>query len=152
MTGDGISFVGHIYCFAFSRIPLKLPLCAPLKLSPLHRIVLYCARWIGPKEHLPLPRFKQLITISGASYHIVRCQFPVMSGYAVTVHRVQGLTVKKAVVLLNKSFFESGQAYVAFSRVRNLEDLTIWKYHCSAIHILGFYKQLLQWCDAQDVI
>ena len=105
-----------------------------------------------PKERLPLPRFKQLITISGASYHIVRRQFPVMPGYAVTVHRVQGMTVKKAVVLLNKSFFESGQAYVALSRVRNLEDLTIWKYHCSAIHILGFYKQLLQWCDAQDVI
>lgn len=105
-----------------------------------------------PKERLPLPRFKQLITIAGASYHIVCRQFPVMPGYAVTVHRVQGMTVKKAVVLLNKSFFESGQAYVALSRVRNLAYLTIWRYHYSAIHILGFYKQLLQWCDAQDVI
>ena len=75
-----------------------------------------------------------------------------MPGYAVTVHRVQGMTVKKAVVLLNKSFFESGQAYVALSGVRNLADLTIWRYHHSAIHILAFYKQLLRWCDAQDVI
>ena len=105
-----------------------------------------------PKERLPLPHFKQLITIAGASYHIVRRQFPVMPGYAVTVHRVQDMTVKKAVVLLNKSFFASGQAYVALSRVRNLEDLIIWKYHHSAIHILDFYKQLLSWCDAQDVI
>ena len=105
-----------------------------------------------PKERLPLPRFKQLITIAGASYHIVRRQFPVMPGYAVTVHRVQGMTVKKAVVLLNKNFFASGQAYVALSRVRNLEDLTIWRYHRSAIHILGFYRQLLRWCDAKDVI
>ena len=105
-----------------------------------------------PKMRLALPRFKQLITISGASYHIVRRQFPVMPGYAVTVHRVQGMTVKKAVVLLNKSFFESGQAYVALSRVRNLKDLTIWRYNSSAVHILDFYKQLLRWCDAQDVI
>ena len=109
-----------------------------------------------PKEWLPLPRFKQLITISGASYHIVRYQFPVIPGYAVTVHRVQGMTarqtVKKAVVLLNKNFFESGQAYVALSWVKNLEDCTIWRYHHSAIYILDFYKQLLRWCDAQDTI
>ena len=74
---------------------------------------------------LPLTRFKQLINIAGASYHIVRRQFPVMPGYAVTVHRLQGMTVKQAVVLLNKSFFERGQAYVALSQVRKLEDLTI---------------------------
>ena len=33
-----------------------------------------------------------------------------MPAYAVTVHCVQGMTVKKAVMFLNKSFFESGQA------------------------------------------
>ena len=54
-----------------------------------------------PKERLPC--FKQLITIGGASYQIVWRQFPVMPGYAVTVHHVQGMTVKKAVLLLNKS-------------------------------------------------
>ena len=76
-----------------------------------------------PKVHLALPHFRQLITISGAAYHIVRRQFPIMPGYAVTVHRVQGMTVKKAVVLLNKSFFESGQAYVALNWERHLKDL-----------------------------
>ena len=48
--------------------------------------------------------------------------------------------MKKAVVLLKKSFFESGQAYVALSRVRHLEDLTIWRYHPSAILILDFCR------------
>ena len=47
-----------------------------------------------PKECLPLPHLIQLVTISGASYHAVRCQFPVMPGYAVTLHRVQRMTVK----------------------------------------------------------
>ena len=105
-----------------------------------------------PRERLALPRFKQIIKIAGASYHIVRRQFLVMPGYAVTVHRVQGMTVKKAIVLLNKNVFASGQAYVALSRVRNIDDLTIWKYNPSAIHINEFYKLLLQWCDAQDEI
>ena len=36
--------------------------------------------------------------------------------------------------------------------MRNLKDLTIWRYNSSAVHILDFYKQLLRWCDAQDVI
>ena len=105
-----------------------------------------------PGQCLALPRFKQIIKIAGASYHIVRRQFPVIPGYAVTVHCVQGMTVKKAIVLLNKNFFASSQAYVPHSRVRNIDDLTIWKYTPSAIHINEFYKLLLQWCDAQDEI
>ena len=38
-----------------------------------------------PKVRLALPNFRQLITISGASYHIVRRQFLIMPGYAVIV-------------------------------------------------------------------
>ena len=94
----------------------------------------------NPKECLALPRFKQIIQVGGSSYYIVRRQFPIIPGYAVTVHRVQGMTVKKAIVLLNENFFASGQAYVALSRVRNIKDLTIWKYRPSAIHIGHFYK------------
>ena len=77
---------------------------------------------------------------------------PVQLAYAVTVHRVQGLTVDKAIVMLNHNFFASGQAYVALSRVRSADNLTLWSYTPSAIKIAPYYKQLLQFCDSIDVI
>ena len=100
----------------------------------------------------PVPRFRQRIEIHGASYSIMRQQFPIQLAYGVTAHRVQGCTVQKAIVCLNSKFFESGQAYVALSRVRKLEDLTLWDLCPSAISLLSFYKKLLAWCDYVDSI
>lgn len=43
--------------------------------------------------------------------------------YAVTVHRVQGLTVDKAIVTLNHNFFASGQARIFFGTVQSVAAL-----------------------------
>ena len=59
----------------------------------------------------------------------IRTQFPLLPCSAVTVHRLQGATIeppKRLHVLLNKEIFETGQAYVAMSRVRSLSQLHIW--------------------------
>ena len=101
---------------------------------------------------LPVPRVRQRLDLKGAAYYILRTQFPLQLGFAVTVHRVQGMTVNKAVIDLNSNFFESGQAYVALSRVRKLEDLTLWCFSHQAISLSSFYKQLLKWCDCVDAI
>jgi len=55
---------------------------------------------------------------------LARAHFPLTLGYALTVHRVQFLTLDRAVVDLSQTFV-SGQAYVAISRVRRLQDLLI---------------------------
>lgn len=50
-------------------------------------------------------------------------QFPIVPAYAITIHKAQGLTLKK--VVLNPKTFAAGQAYVALSRVRNLDNLIL---------------------------
>ena len=82
----------------------------------------------------------------------MRQQFPLQLAYGVTVHRIQGCTVQKAIVRLNSKFFKSGQAYVALSRVRKLEDLVLWDFCTTAINLLQFYKQLLAWCEYMDQV
>ena len=124
-------------------------MCEVLALTPNCILV---SKIGSSNEKYPIPRTKQRIEIKGASYSILRSQFPVQLAYAVTVHRVQGLTVDKAIVTLNHNFFASGQAYVALSRVRTLDDLILWDYTPTAIKVAPYYKQLLQWCDSVDVI
>lgn len=56
--------------------------------------------------------------------------FPVTLAYASTIHKIQGTTLERAHISL-KSLWEPGQAYVALSRTRKVEGLTLmgWDRH-----------------------
>ena len=68
---------------------------------------------------------------------IHRTQFPLMLSWACTVHKVQSLSLEKAVIsfdLLRQKAFNPGQMYVALSRVTNIDGLyLIGKYSRSSI-------------------
>ena len=52
-------------------------------------------------------------------------QIPLRLAYAVTIHKAQGLTLDKVYIDFDHGMFAHGQAYVAFSRARDLEGLEI---------------------------
>ena len=50
-------------------------------------------------------------------------QIPLIPGYAITIHRSQGMTLPQVVLDIGAGCFASGQLYVAISRCRSLDSL-----------------------------
>ena len=74
------------------------------------------------KRVVPIPPIRRTWNSkSGASCS--RLQIPVRLAWAITVHKSQGLTLRKAVIDLGENEFTAGLSFVAVSRVRALEDL-----------------------------
>ncbi len=75
-----------------------------------------------------------------------RQQIPLRVAYAVTIHKSQGATLDCALVDIGSSTFECGQAYVALSRVRDLESLYVWNFNPSRVmadaKVVEFYASL----------
>jgi ATP-dependent DNA helicase PIF1 len=55
---------------------------------------------------------------------LMRTQIPLLSGWALTIHKAQGMTLQKAIVHLVHCW-QGGMAYVALSRVKTLSGLEV---------------------------
>ena len=64
------------------------------------------------------------------SFQATRTQFPLTLAWAVKIHKCQGLTLSEIVIDMTcaKGKFKSGEAYIAFSRVKTLDKLHIINY------------------------
>jgi len=86
---------------------------------------------------------------------VTREQIPLRLAYALTIHKAQGASLDSALVDVGPSTFEYGQAYVALSRVRNMDALYIFEISQRAFKahpsVKAFYKGLLLAKDTTDV-
>lgn len=73
-----------------------------------------------------------------------RTQIPLRIAFAITIHKSQGSTIDRAIIDVSSAFAE-GMVYVALSRVRNLEALSLTEFRASKIRAnkkcLDFYSE-----------
>jgi len=73
-------------------------------------------------------------------------QYPLCLAWAMTIHKIQGATLSMAEMDIGRSIFESGQTYVALSRVKNLKGLYLSGFHPQKIRVnekvTNFYNNL----------
>jgi len=78
--------------------------------------------------------------------NVSRNQIPLVLAYAITTHKSQGATLDSAYIDIGRSVFEYGQAYVALSRVKNLDALYLHDYDRKAIRahpkVMNYYQSL----------
>ena len=80
-----------------------------------------------------VPRFKTqaIFPVNGkTSFQASQTQFPLVLAWAITIHKCQGLTLPEIVVDMtpSKDHYSICQAYIAFSRVTQLDKLHIINY------------------------
>ncbi|KAK3908333.1 ATP-dependent DNA helicase [Frankliniella fusca] len=72
---------------------------------------------------VPITRIMKSWSVN--NIHCTRFQFPLTLAYAITIHKCQGLTLRRMVLHFDSAEIMSGIFYVAMSRVREKSDLMI---------------------------
>lgn len=111
------------------NINVKRQLCNGTRfiIREIGRRILTCEFISGVRrgERVALPRICFTSDEEDLPVVFTRHQFPVRVAFAMTIHKAQGQTFDKVAVSLPRPCFTHGQLYVAVSRVRRFEDLTI---------------------------
>jgi ATP-dependent DNA helicase PIF1 len=103
---------------------------------------------------LPIVRFNNGIEMT-INYHtwmsenipgIGVSQLPLILSWAITIHKSQGATLERCIIDIGEGVFEAGQSYVALSRIKSLEGVSIMSYDVTKIlvnkRVKAFYGEL----------
>jgi len=85
----------------------------------------------------------------------IRHQFPMQNAFALTVHKTQGLTLPATCLELDETMFACGQAYVAISRAKRWEDITVSSFTPDAFrvdkNVVSEYNRLRQISESTNI-
>ena len=77
---------------------------------------------------------------------IVVEQIPICLAWALTIHKIQGISLDNAMIDVGNSVFEYGQTYVALSRVKSLNGLYLINFDAKKIKanpkVIEFYEHM----------
>lgn len=103
---------------------------------------------------LPVVRFNNGLEMT-VNYHtwisdnipgIGVSQIPLILSWAITIHKSQGATLERCIIDIGSGVFEAGQSYVALSRIKSLEGVSILGYDVTKIlvnkRVKAFYGEL----------
>jgi hypothetical protein len=89
-------------------------------------------------ERVLIPRIKLAPSDVSLPFTLQRVQFPVRLAYSMTINKSQGQTFQKLGIYLETPVFSHGQLYVAFSRARSFQHISI---QICQNQSQGFHKQ-----------
>jgi len=100
-------------------------------------------RMTETEPKLPVVRFNNGLEMT-INYHtwlsdnipgIGVSQIPLLLSWAITIHKSQGATLERCIIDIGDAVFEAGQSYVALSRIKSLEGVSIKSYDVSKIFV-----------------
>ena len=109
---------------------------------------------MGGGPPLPIVRFNNGLEMT-VNYHtwmsdnipgVGVSQIPLILSWAITIHKSQGATLDRCIIDIGGGVFEAGQSYVALSRIKSLEGVSIMSYDVTRIlvnkRVKVFYAEL----------
>ena len=76
-------------------------------------------------QRVLIPRIKLAPSDANLPFVLARRQFPIRLAYSMTINKSQGQTFRRVGIYLPAPVFTHGQLYVAFSRARSFNDVSV---------------------------